>query len=207
MVFSLKNVGIFTGFRSKIAEKGEFEMKKTVALKITLLVLFTFLGAIAMMSSSAFAQGSPVSFTITPHHIGISVPNAEESAAWYNKMLGFEVVTRMNESGANKMKVVHIRRGDAYIELFEVEGAKPLPDYRRDPTTDFTVHGLKHFAFTVPDAMAAFKELREKGAEIAMEPLDLPGIVFGFVRDNAGNCFEILQYKTPPNSKPAAPGR
>jgi len=178
-------------------------MKKTVTVKITGLVLFTFLGAVVMAGLSAVAEDNPVSFTITPHHIGISVPNAEESAAWYKKMLGFEVVMRMNENGANKMKVVHISRGDAYIELFEVEGAKPLPDYRRDPTTDFTVHGLKHFAFTVPDAMAVFKELRAKGAEIAMEPLDLPGIVFGFVRDNAGNCFEILQYKTQTKPKTA----
>ena len=171
-------------------------MKRTVRL-----VLIVILGAIVMTGSSTFAQDSAVSFTITPHHIGISVPNAEESAAWYKKMLGFEVVARMGEDGVNKMKVVHISRGDAYIELFEVEGAKPLPDYRRDPSTDFTVHGLKHFAFTVTDAMAAFKELREKGAEIAMEPRDLPGIIFGFVRDNAGNCFEILQYKTPPKAK------
>ena len=180
-------------------------MKKAVTEKITGLVLLTFLGVIVMIGSSAFTQDkeSPVSFTITPHHVGISVPNAEESAAWYKKMLGFEEVLRMNEDGVNKMKVIHISRGDAYIELFEVEGAKPLPDYRRDPTTDFSVHGLKHFAFTVPDAMAAFKELREKGAEIAMEPLDLPGIIFGFVRDNAGNCFEILQYKTQAGSKTA----
>ena len=180
-------------------------MKKTLSAKIAGLVLFTLSGVIVMTGSSAFAQDSPVSFAITPHHIGLSVPNAEESAAWYKKMLGFEVVARMNESGANKMKVVHISRGDAYIELFEVEGAKPLPEYRRDPSVDFTVHGLKHFAFTVTDAMAAFKELRAKGAEIAMEPLDLPGIVFGFVRDNAGNCFEILQYKIQPSSKAAPP--
>jgi len=176
-------------------------MKKTASVKILGLLLFTFLGAIVMTGSSAIAQDSPVGFTITPHHIALSVPNAEESAAWYKKMLGFEVVTRMNENGANKMKVVHISRGEAYIELFEVEGAKPLPDYRRDPSVDFTVHGLKHFAFTVTDAMAAFKELRAKGAEIAMEPLDLPGIVFGFVRDNAGNCFELIQYKTQTGSK------
>jgi methylmalonyl-CoA/ethylmalonyl-CoA epimerase len=170
-------------------------------MSFAIIFLVTFIGTFVMAGSLAFSQDNPVSFAITPHHIGLSVPNAEESAAWYKKMLGFEVVARMNEDGKNKMKVVHISRGDAYIELFEVEGAKPLPDYRRDPSTDFTVHGTKHFAFTVTDAMAAFKELREKGAEIAMEPLDLPGIIFGFVRDNAGNCFELLQYKTPPKPK------
>jgi len=132
-------------------------MKKTLSVKITGMVLLTLLGVIAMTGSSASTQDNPVSFTITPHHVGISVPNAEESAAWYKKMLGFEEVMRMNENAANKMRVIHIRRGDAYIELFEVEGAKPLPEYRRDPSTDFTVHGLKHFAFQVTDAMAVFK--------------------------------------------------
>ena len=176
-------------------------MKKTATLKIMGMVVLTFLGVIAMTGTSESVQESPVSFMITPHHVGISVPNAEESAAWYKKMLGFEEVMRMNENAANKMKVIHISRGDAYIELFEVEGAKPLPEYRRDPSTDFTVHGLKHFAFQVTDAMAIFKELREKGADIVMEPRDTPGIVFGFVRDNAGNCFELIEYKTQPKSK------
>ncbi|MDR1727361.1 MAG: VOC family protein [Acidobacteriota bacterium] len=169
-------------------------MKRDFAATLAL-VLFTALGVGVMDMASARAQDAPVSFKIAPHHVALSVPDAEASAAWYKKMLGFEVVTRMTEDAANKMKVVHIKRGDAYIELFEVEGAKPLPEYRRDPSVDFRVHGLKHFAFQVEDAMAAFKELRAKGAEIAMEPLDLPGIVFGFVRDNAGNCFELIQYK------------
>ena len=172
-------------------------MKTTASVKIV--VLFTFLGVFAMTGTSALAQDSPVGFTFKPHHIALSVPNAEESAAWYKKMLGFEVVMRMNEDSTNKMKVVHISQGDSYIELFEVAGAKPLPDYRRDPSTDFTVHGLKHFAFTVTDVMGAIKELREKGADIVMEPQG--GRLFGFVRDNAGNCFELIQYSILPGSK------
>jgi len=174
-------------------------MKMTTLVKNV--VLCTFLGAIALMGQPVFAQDSPVGFAITPHHIGLSVPNAEESAAWYKKMLGFEVIARMNDDGINKMKIVHISHGDAYIELFEVEGAKPLPDYRRDPSMDLRVNGLAHFAFTVPDVLAAFKELQEKGAEIAMAPQE--GRLFGFVRDNAGNCFELIQYRAPSGSKAA----
>ena len=136
-----------------------------------------------------------MSFEISHHHVGISVPNAEESAAWYKKMLGFEVVLRMKDDGVNKMNIVHIKRGNSYIELFQVENAKPLPDYRRDPNKDLAVHGLVHMAFQVPDVMAAVKELKAKGAEIAKDPVDTPGIAFVFVRDNAGNCFELIQYK------------
>ena len=138
------------------------------------------------------AQEDKVGFEISHHHVGISVPNVEESIAWYHKMLGFEVVTRMKQTG---MIVGHIRRGNCYIELFQVDGAKPLPDYRRDPSADLRVHGLAHFAFQVADVQAAIKELKAKGAEIAMNPVDTPGVAFAFVRDNAGNCFEMIQYK------------
>jgi methylmalonyl-CoA/ethylmalonyl-CoA epimerase len=149
-------------------------------------------GFLMMSATSAVAQDNKVSFEITHHHVGISVPNAEESAAWYQKMLGFEVVTRMKDAG---MTVVHIKRGNSYIELFQVDGAKPLPDYRRDPTKDLGVHGTVHMAFQVSDVFAAVKELKAKGAEVAMAPRDTPGIAFVFIRDNAGNCFELIQYK------------
>jgi methylmalonyl-CoA/ethylmalonyl-CoA epimerase len=171
-------------------------MKMRIHAMALHLVLLAAIGVILMSISFATAQSDRIAgFEISHHHVGISVPNAEESAAWYKKMLGFEVVARMTEDGANKMKIVHIKRGNCYIELFQVEGAKPLPDYRRDPSEDFTVHGLKHMAFQVADVQAAVKELKAKGADIAMGPVDTPGVAFVFIRDNAGNPFELIQYK------------
>jgi methylmalonyl-CoA/ethylmalonyl-CoA epimerase len=171
-------------------------MKRIVAAIIMIFGIFTFGSVATMDMHSATAQDTKaVGFEISHHHAGLSVPNAEESAAWYKKMLGFEVVTRMAENAANKMKIIHIKRGNCYIELFEVEGARPLPEYRRDPSADFREHGLKHMAFQVADVLAAIKELKAKGADIAMEPVITPGVVFAFVRDNAGNPFELIQYK------------
>jgi methylmalonyl-CoA/ethylmalonyl-CoA epimerase len=154
-----------------------------------------FFAASGVSSPPASAQDNGVSFEISHHHVGISVPDAEESAAWYHRMLGFDEVTRMNQGGG--MTVVHIRRGNCYIELFQIEGAKPLPEHRRDPSTDLRVHGTVHFAFQVSDVAAAIKELQAKGAEIAMDPVDTSGVAFAFVRDNSGNCFELIQYKKP----------
>jgi len=152
-----------------------------------------FIVGLNLDGPTATAQSDRVGFEISPHHVALSVPNAEESAAWYHKMLGFEVVIRMNQGAG--MTVVHIKRGNCYIELFQVAGAKPLPEYRHDPSADLRVHGLVHFAYQVSDVPAAIKELKSKGAEIAMEPVDTPGVAFAFVRDNAGNCFELIQYK------------
>jgi catechol 2,3-dioxygenase-like lactoylglutathione lyase family enzyme len=157
------------------------------------IVFAVFVVTSNMSAPPAKAQDGPVSFEISHHHVGISVPNAEESAAWYQKMLGFEVVSRMNQGAG--MTVVHIRRGNCYIELFQIAGAKSLPEYRRDPSADLRVNGLVHFAFQVSDVPAAIGELKEKGAEIVMGPMDTPGVAFGFVRDNSGNCFELIQYK------------
>lgn len=171
-------------------------MQKRIRAMVVVFFLFIFAGALNMsFPSSAAEDNSAVNFDISHHHIGISVPDAEASAAWYKKMFGFEVALRMNEDAANKMKIVHIKRGNCYIELFQVEGARSLPEHRRDPNADLRVHGLAHWAFQVPNVHAAVKELKAKGAEIAMEPVDTPGIAFVFIRDNAGNTFELIQYK------------
>ena len=168
-------------------------MKKLMKAMAIALVLFAGTAILNINAPMTRAQDDRAGFEISHHHVGISVPNAEESAAWYKKMLGFEEVTRMNQG--NGMLVVHIRRGNCYIELFQITGAKPLPEYRRDPNTDLRVHGLVHMAFQVPDVPAAIKILKAKGADIAMGPVDTPGVAFAFVRDNSGNCFELIQYK------------
>ena len=165
-------------------------MKKGIHGMTPALVIFL---VILGIRGPAAAQDDRVSFEISFHHVAISVPDAEESAAWYHRMLGFDVVTRMNQG--NGMTVVHVKRGNCYIEIFQVAGAKSLPEYRRDPSADLRVHGTVHFAFQVSDVAAAVEELQAKGAEIAMKPVDTPGVAFAFIRDNSGNCFELIQYK------------
>ena len=167
-----------------------------IGMIVAIFVMAFNVNAPLAQAQDAHAPDEGVSFEISPDHVGISVPNAEKSAAWYHKMLGFEVEFRMKQGEG--MTVVHIKRGNFTIELFQITGAQPLPEYRRDPSTDLRVNGLAHFAFRVSDVQAAIKELKAKGAEIAMAPVDNPVEVFAFVRDNAGNCFELIQFKNLP---------
>ena len=171
-------------------------MKKyTVAILVGLGVLLAA-GYAAMGVLMAEEQKKGPGFDLSFHHVGISVANLDESIAWYKEMLGFEEVMRMDQGATIKnMKIGHIRRGNCYIELFQVEGAQPLPEYRRDPNADLGVHGVKHFGLQVSDAHAAIEELKAKGVEIAMGPVDSPGVVFVFIRDNSGNTFELIEYK------------
>jgi catechol 2,3-dioxygenase-like lactoylglutathione lyase family enzyme len=170
-------------------------MKKRIVTSLIGLALLLTAGSAGMGVCVAEEQKVP-GFDISFHHVAISVANLDESIAWYKEMLGFEEVMRMDQGATIKNMIIgHIRRGNCYIELFQVEGSKPLPEYRRDPNADLRVQGLKHFGLQVSDVKAAIKELRAKGVEIAMEPIDSPGACFAFIRDNSGNAFELIEYK------------
>ncbi|MCP5146376.1 MAG: VOC family protein [Gammaproteobacteria bacterium] len=150
---------------------------------------------LAVTAGAYAAEQRGPSFTLQPHHAGISVPDLEASIAWYHDMLGFEVVRRMEQAANPKMVFALLRRGDFNLELFQVDDGRPMPDYRRDPTADLYVHGTKHIAFEVDDARAAAAELAAKGADIALGPIENPRSIFVFIRDNAGNSFELIQPK------------
>lgn len=147
---------------------------------------------LALVSTPAEAQEGGPDFEIKAHHVGISVPNLEDSIAWYGRMLGFEVVRRVSQDA---MTFALLRRGDFHIELFEVADSQPMPEHRRDPTADLGVHGTKHLAFEVDDARAAAAELEAKGADIALGPIENERSIFVFVSDNSGNTFELIQPK------------
>ena len=145
------------------------------------------------MPAPALAQslGGDLDFAID--HVGISVANLEESVAWYVEKLGFELARPLNRNADSPSNIARIRKGDFSIELFEIEGAAPLPEYRRDPRADLRVHGLAHFAFRVDDALAFQAELEARGVEVVMRASEDGRSNFFFVSDNSGNTFEFIQ--------------
>jgi methylmalonyl-CoA/ethylmalonyl-CoA epimerase len=131
-------------------------------------------------------------FTVKPHHCGISVPDLEAGIAWYREMLGFELQRRMTLDALGA-KIAFLTNGQFRIELFEVNGAAPLPDDRRLPNTDLFTHGTKHIAFAVSDLDGAVKHLKFRGADIATDVMTMPDGKVAFVRDNAGILIELSE--------------
>ncbi len=127
------------------------------------------------------------------HHGAVSVPNLDESIAWYQKMLGFEVDKRFRIPGV-AVEVAELKRGDLRVELFAAENSKPMEANRREPNTAFFNQGSLHFAFAVPDARALAESLRERGVDIVWIR-DFPWGSNAFIRDNAGNLIEFVQQK------------
>ncbi|MGK9063737.1 VOC family protein [Stutzerimonas chloritidismutans] len=128
---------------------------------------------------------------IKPHHVGISVPDMDAAIAWYARMLGFELEMRAFIE-LIPAQVAFIRRGDFRIELFEVEGAAPLPADRREPNLDVRTHGNKHLCLAVSAVETTVQGLREKGADIVFQKV-VQGTPMAFIRDVAGNLIELIQ--------------
>ena len=129
------------------------------------------------------------------HHGGVSVPDLDAAIEWYGQMLGFEVEKGFYIEPA-KADTAMLRRGPLRFELFEVEGAAPLPEERRKPNTDLQTHGNKHVAFRIANLHAFLEELRANDADIAF----VVDEEFGrgcFIRDCAGNLIEFVEEPNP----------
>ena len=128
---------------------------------------------------------------LRPHHFGISVPDLDAAVAWYGRMLGFTLEQQLHIEKI-PARIAFVRRDQYRIEIFEVPGAAPLPDERREPNLDLRTHGTKHMCFEVPDVSAAVAALRDAGADIAFE-LKVDGNPTAFIRDVSGNLIELLE--------------
>jgi methylmalonyl-CoA/ethylmalonyl-CoA epimerase len=129
------------------------------------------------------------------HHGGISVPDLETAIAWWRKVLGFEVERRFPIPSI-PAQVVILKNGPLHIELFEVEGAKSLPDERREPDTDVYTHGNKHVSFAVESVREFAEQLKVRGADIVWVKQMEQGANI-FIRDNAGNLVEFVESAKP----------
>jgi methylmalonyl-CoA/ethylmalonyl-CoA epimerase len=127
----------------------------------------------------------------TFHHGGVSVPSLDDAIEWYGRVLGFEVEKRFHIDAASA-RAAMIRKGPLRFELFEVAGAAPLPDERRDPPSDLTTHGNKHLAFCVERLDTFLAEMERSQADVALVVREQFGSGC-FIRDCASNLIEFVE--------------
>ena len=132
---------------------------------------------------------------ITPHHVGLSVPDLEASIKWYQEKLGFNLEKRVFIEQI-PAKIAFLLNGKFRLELFEVAGAAALPEARRSPNQDLMTHGTKHLSLGVKDVRKAMAILKSRGVDVAMENV-VEGKPMAFIRDNSGNLIEINEVGRP----------
>jgi lactoylglutathione lyase len=118
-------------------------------------------------------------------HIHLRTANPEAMAAWFEEMLGAEVIRSMQQGAP----LIDLKLGGADVFIMPVKDgdgthAAPTIPYR----------GLDHFGVAVRGIDAIAAELKAKGAEFTMEPTTIrPGIRVCFIRAPEGVSVELLE--------------
>ena len=126
-------------------------------------------------------------------HWAISVPNLEESIAWYQRIFDFKVLRRIHIPQIPADVAVMTRDG-LNLEIFEVPNATPMDPERRVPDTDNRTHGHKHMSFRAKNLDQIHEQLVAQGVDIVWFK-KFPHGTNIFLRDNAGCLIEIVDIK------------
>ncbi|WP_095447470.1 VOC family protein [Ochrobactrum quorumnocens] len=127
------------------------------------------------------------------HHVGVVVNDLRASLDWYRDKLGFEHQYSFIVPGA---QVAMLVRGQARLEIFQVEGATPMASEREDIETLLKRGGVNHFALNVDELEETIAALAAKGVEIVIPPTSVPnnsGDRFAYIRDNERMLVELFQ--------------
>lgn len=129
-------------------------------------------------------------------HVAITVRDMDRALAFYQGLLGCEVLGELMLDGGAR-KLVYLRAGAAQLELF---ADRPPAGSSEDagagagsPPSDPPALGFQHVAFHTGDVDGVAARLRGAGVTFHVGPLDATGNVrLAFVRDPDGNLVELV---------------
>jgi catechol 2,3-dioxygenase-like lactoylglutathione lyase family enzyme len=118
-------------------------------------------------------------------HIHLRSPDPEETARWFERMLGAEVIRSMQQGKPR----IDLKLGGAKIFIAQVSPGDRVADAPQPP-----YRGLDHFGLAVKDIDAIAAELKAKGVMFRQEPhVPRPGIKVCFLRGPMDISIELLE--------------
>jgi glyoxylase I family protein len=128
--------------------------------------------------------------TVRWSHVGLNCTDQKQTEEFYTRWFGFHR-SRLIEDG--DVRVVFLRRGDVYLELFSTPDAAPGQPSADGPQQPGTA---RHLAFQVDDVDAFLAEAGD-ALPVSLGPLDFDAVIPGWrtvwVRDPDGVVLEISQ--------------
>ncbi len=122
---------------------------------------------------------------LTFDHIHLRTPDPEATVAWFENMLGAEVIRSMQQ-GAPR---IDLKLGGQKIFIMPV-----APGEAVNPAPATPYQGLDHFGYAVKNIDAVYAELKAKGAQFTQElQSPRPGIKTLFLRGPQGVSVELLE--------------
>jgi catechol 2,3-dioxygenase-like lactoylglutathione lyase family enzyme len=140
------------------------------------------------------------------HHAAISTPDLDRLASFYRDCFGFEQVFEFEWRGVEAIdrmmaventaaRVVMLRTGNAFLEIFQFSSPQPRGQDSDRPVID---HGFTHICIVVEDAATECARLAARGVRLHSPVVGAGTALVGtYGRDPDGNVFEILEVRDP----------
>ena len=117
-------------------------------------------------------------------HVHLRSPDPEETARYYEKMFGAEIIRSVQSDGRER---IDLNLGGLTVFIAKADpdkvGAPPEPPFQ----------GLEHLGLAVHPIDEAVTELKKKGAEVTREPTTIrPGVRIAFIRGPQNVHIELL---------------
>ncbi|GHD81784.1 VOC family protein [Streptomyces goshikiensis] len=138
-------------------------------------------------------------------HVGLNCTDQKTTEDFYTRYFGF---TRARVVDLGESRIVFLRKGDAYLELFAADTAPAGAAHEDGPQAPGR---MRHLAFQT-DSVDAFLASLGDAAEVTLGPLDFDDFICGWrtvwVRDPDGVIVEVSQGfeddRTPSENKDGA---
>ena len=121
----------------------------------------------------------------TYDHIHLRSPDAEETARWYERMFGAEIIRSVQSDGKPRLD---LNLGGVAVFIAQVPEENAVAEPPQPPHL-----GVEHIGLRVNGIDAVVAELKGKGAEFTVEPKTIrPGVRIAFLRGPQNVHIELL---------------
>jgi len=169
-------------------------MNNRVAVIIIMLLFGTTYSSAQILDSK---QGLNSDSTFRPYLIAIVAENVENTAAWYNDKLDFEIVRKMEFPKYDSLKIIFMKYGEVELELIQKKTSftikKYIPDY--DGFDKSPLRGIAKIAFLVHNVDKLAGKLQSMNVKFLVNLYDDKefGIRSFIIEDLDGNVLQFNQ--------------
>jgi catechol 2,3-dioxygenase-like lactoylglutathione lyase family enzyme len=130
----------------------------------------------------------------TIDHIGIMTNDLQQSVEFYTDVLGFSISRKIEMDNVG-FSAIFVEKNGSNIELMRYRDEIPKRSKGIEIKLVSSIPINDHITFSVDDIGATVTELKEKGVEFGLEPLQLEGgMKLASFKDPNGVLIELVEH-------------